>query len=182
MTTGRDDDALSWDGDDDPTLDVGGTPEEASEAASTTVLPDGFTAVGKGSETFAASSADTTAYADDEDAERTTVVADGTGGEASAPVGNAALIALGILGGIYLLYAIGWVIGGLRLRGTAQFLVSPVSFDVAMWLAAFTPVIWYATVYLLTRRTRAWVRFAWLAAGAVLLIPWPFLMIGAVGT
>ncbi|MBN9200222.1 MAG: hypothetical protein J0H70_02380, partial [Microbacterium chocolatum] len=30
--------------------------------------------------------------------------------------GNAALIAVGVLGGVYLLYAIGWLLGGLRLQ------------------------------------------------------------------
>ena len=181
MTAGRDDDALTWEGDDDPTLDVGasaaGQPEASdddavSDADSTEVLPDGFTAVGNGSERFAA----------DADASATEVLSDReTGGGASASLGNAGLIGLGVLGGIYLLYAIGWIVGGLRLRGTAQFLVSPIAYDVAMWLAAATPIIWFAAVYLLTRTSPVWMRFAWLAAGALLLIPWPFIMMGAIG-
>ena len=174
MTAGRDDDALTWEGDDDPTLDVGATPppDAEPEPDATKVLPEGFTAVGKGSEEFAKGA----------DADETAVLADReTAGGASASLGNAGLIGLGVLGGIYLLYAIGWIVGGLRLRGTAQFLVSPVAYDVAMWLAAATPIIWFAAVYLLTRTSPVWMRFAWLAAGALLLIPWPFIMMGAIG-
>lgn len=181
VTAGRDDDALTWEGDDDPTLDIGASapaPSEASadevesDADSTTVLPEGFTAVGKGSEQFTAEA----------DADQTEVISDrDAGGAASASLGNAALIGLGVLGGIYLLYAIGWIVGGLRLRGTAQFLVSPIAYDVAMWLAAASPVIWFAAVHLLTRTSPVWMRLAWLAAGALLLIPWPFIMMGAIG-
>jgi hypothetical protein len=47
VSTGRDDDALRWDGDDDPTLDVGGVRAAAEEPLA---LPDGFTAVGKDSD------------------------------------------------------------------------------------------------------------------------------------
>ena len=47
MTAGRDDDALTWDGDDDPTLDVG-----AAAPGESPPLPAGWNAVGKGSETL----------------------------------------------------------------------------------------------------------------------------------
>jgi hypothetical protein len=36
-------------------------------------------------------------------------------------------------------------------------------------------------VFLLTLHSKPWVRFAWLVAGVALLLPWPFVMIGAVG-
>jgi hypothetical protein len=42
-------------------------------------------------------------------------------------------------------------------------------------------VVWFVTVFALTRRSRAWVRLTWLIAGAVLLLPWPFIMLGAIG-
>ena len=53
MTARPDDDALAWDGDDDPTLAVGGAPavrdsETASAEQTATTLPDGWSAVGKG--------------------------------------------------------------------------------------------------------------------------------------
>lgn len=174
MSTGRDDDALSWAGDDDPTLDVGAhtVPVPATAAPAPPSLPVGYTAVGKGS--------DLPRRADQPVPDGGDVV---TAPEPDAPasVGNAALIGLGVLGGVYLLFTIGWVIGGLRLQPLATFLVSPAAFVPALWLAALAPAIWFGVTLLLTRASAAWVRFAWLAAGVALFIPWPFIMIGAVG-
>jgi hypothetical protein len=173
VTTGRDDDALTWSGDDDPTLDVGAAPLPATtDAAPPTTdaappaLPDGFTALGKGS--------DEVGRVDSEG--EVTHPAD------RRPMGNGMLIALGVFGGVYLLYAIGWLIGGLRLQGGAAYLVTDVMFQGSLWLAVLAPVLWFATVYLLTRSARAWVRIVWLLGGAALLVPWPFIMTGAVGS
>lgn len=107
-----------------------------------------------------------------------------------APMGNVALVTSGILGGIYLLYVIGWIIGGLRVSHVAGYLVAasgepPVTWAagnvVGVWLAALAPVLWFGTVWIGTRRSRPWVRWAWLIAGAVLLVPWPLFMLGAQG-
>lgn len=162
MTSGRDDDALSWGGDDDPTLEVGKI-EHAPNLPP--ALPDGFDAVGKGSETVGRQRADGTVTMPSE----------------KPPMGNAALVSLGILGGAYLLFTVGWIIGGLRLQGVAHFLVSPVSYQVALWLAVLAPPIWFAVVWLTTRASKTWVRVVWLAGGALLFVPWPFVMLGAVG-
>lgn len=160
MTAGRDDDALSWDGDDDPTLDVG-----AAElvSAAPPMLPEGFDAVGKGSETVGRVGETSTMDA-----------------EASAPIGNALLVTVGVIAGAFLLYTVGWVIGGLRLAGTAQFLVSPVGYQFALWLAVAAPALWFVAVLVLTRRSKTWVRIVWLIAGLVLLVPWPLLTTGPV--
>ena len=99
----------------------------------------------------------------------------------AAPIGNALLITVGVVGGIFLLYTIGWIVGGLRLEGTAQFLVSPLAYQFGFWLAVAAPAVWFATVFLLTRGAAAWVRIVWLLAGVALLMPWPFIMTGAVG-
>jgi hypothetical protein len=98
-----------------------------------------------------------------------------------ASLGNGALIATGVLGGIYLIYAIGWLIGGLRLQGLRSYLVTDVMYIGSLWLATLAPLIWFATVWLITRRSKPWVRFVWLAVGLVLLLPWPFVLVGAVG-
>lgn len=169
-----DDEALSWDGDDDPTLAAGaGTtaPDEGTgpiareQPSSRADLPAGYTAVGRGSDEIGRADA-TDSVVDPEE---------------RVPQGNAALIALGILGGVYLIYAIGWVIGGLRLQGRADYLVTDIMYQGSFWLAVLAPVLWFATVFLLTLHSKAWVRFAWLIAGVALLLPWPFVLIGAVG-
>lgn len=169
---------LTWEGDDDPTLDASAPAAPTAPAA--TPLPEGFTAVGRESEDFVAAQAD--AATDQPPADAADAVASDTAVVAApAPLGNAALVGLGILGGVYALYAVGWIIGGLRLQGRAQYLVTDVMFQGSLWLAVLAPLLWFGTVFLLTRATRSWVRFAWLGAGAVLLLPWPFVMIGAIG-
>jgi hypothetical protein len=104
-----------------------------------------------------------------------------------APMGNVALVTSGLVGGIYLLYVIGWIIGGLRVSKVAGYLVSntgepPVTWAsgnvVGIWLAALAPVLWFVTVWIVTRRSRPWVRWVWLIVGAVLLVPWPLFMVG----
>jgi len=180
VTTGRDDDALTWDGDDDPTLDHGAAAEPEDEletrpASTTAELPKGFTAVGKGSETLDSTDAPAAGSVPEGSSEAPAVTA------GRQPMGNGALIAFGVLGGVYALYAIGWLIGGLRLQGRAQYLVTDVMYQGSLWLAVLAPLLWFATTLLLTRTSRAWLRFTWLAAGVVLLLPWPFVMIGAIG-
>jgi len=180
VTPGRDADALSWDGDDDPTLDVGAADQtldvRAAETSGTAALPDGWSAVGKGSEALApAEAAEVSAF------ETAPVEPEAAGVYAPQSMGNASLIALGIMAGFSLLYAIGWVIGGLRLRDTAEFLVAPVAYQVSLWLAVLAPLVWFGSVYLLTSGSKPWVRFAWLIGGVLLLVPWPFIMVGAIG-
>lgn len=170
MSTPRDDDALSWDGDDDPTLEVGHRPAAEPVTAPTiapepAALPDGFTAVGKGSTTVGHIDADGTVTMPD----------------APTQMSNAMLVTLGILAGAYLLFTIGWIIGGLRLQGTAEFLVSPGGYAAALWLAVAAAPVWFLTVFVLTRAAKAWVRVLLLVGGLALLVPWPFILVGAVG-
>jgi hypothetical protein len=163
MARGTDDDALAWDGDDDPTLDVG--PAVAEPTRETKALPEGYTAVGKGSDDVGRVHTDGSVTMPGE----------------RQPMGSATLIALGILGGVHLLYAIGWIVGGLRLQGRAAYLVTDIMYQGSFWLAVLAPLLWFGTVFLLTVRSRPWVRFVWLIAGVALLLPWPFILIGAVG-
>lgn len=176
MSPRSDDDALSWGGDDDPTLDVGTRaaadadvpPTDAPVPAESAALPDGFTAVGKGSDSFGRAVAGKDVAVQDDDG-------------APPQLGNGAFIALGVLVGVYALFTIGWIVGGLRLQGVASFLVDPVAFVPFLWLAIIAPALWFASAFVLTRGAATWVRFAWLIAGAVLCAPWPFIMMGAVG-
>jgi hypothetical protein len=181
VPAGRDDDALTWDGDDDPTLDVRAADqtEPAPSADDVTTLPEGYTAVGRGSETVAA--ADSPAAEPGARSAGPDTGASDDDGDDNPPLGNAALIALGVLGGFSVLFALGWLIGGLRLQGTAEFLVAPLAYQISLWLAVIAPIVWFATVLVLTRGRRLWVRFAWLVGGVVLLVPWPFIMVGVIG-
>lgn len=155
------DDALRWEGDDEPAP----------------ALPEGWVAKGKGADR-AATGTDGEAPAAAPSAQQT---------ESRPPMGNAALIGLGMLGGVYLLYTIGWIIGGLRVLRVAGLMMArdgaaPVTWSagntVLVWLAIAAPAIWFVTVQLLTRGRPAWLRWVWLAVGVIVLVPWPMLMGG----
>lgn len=152
--TSDSDDALSWDGDE-------AAPEKDR------ALPTGWNAVGKGS-------ADVGRIEEDG-----TVVAP----HADEPAGLSTpmLLILGVVGGIYLLYTIGWLIGGLRLQPLASFLVSDAMFLPWFVLAIAAPALWFLASWVLTRGRAAWIRIAVLLAGVVLLVPWPFVTVGAIG-
>ncbi|QLD13121.1 DNA polymerase III subunit gamma/tau [Microbacterium oleivorans] len=172
--TQRDDDALSWAGDDDPTLvAVPGperdtsrpTPSEPPVAHGRRVSDD--LASSSGAESAALLGAENAASADE-------------AGAVDGPraMSSAALVSLGVLGGVYLLYTIGWIVGGLRLNEISGFIVAPSASVPAVVVAILAPAIWFVVVLTLTRARPAWQRFAWLVAGAVLLVPWPFAMLG----
>lgn len=148
------DDALNWDGDD-----------EARSPA--TKLPAGWNAVGKGSETVGVANNDDGVAAASAD---------------RSQMGNAMLLLLGVVGGVYLLYTVGWIIGGLNTQPGALFLIPSVMFQSFLWAAVLAPALWFAASWILTRHSAPWVRVSALIAGVVLLVPWPFVMTGAVGS
>ena len=88
----------------------------------------------------------------------------------SAPV----LVSLGVLGGIYLLYAIGWFVslGRFLYRFTTDFEL--IAFHTEQVLAIVAAPLWFTITLLLTRDRRPVVRLIWLLVGAVLLVPWSF--------
>jgi len=159
MTSSRDDDALGWAGDDDPTLVSGSstTPERADAPAaadpvpaeSGTDLPEGWAVTGS------------------------------PGGYVDAPAGKAALsspalVSLGILAGVYLLYTIGWLIGVGRLTNPFSDPLAQFMFSLGTWLAIAAPLVWFASSFWLTRGTPR-LRWIWLILGVVLLAPLPFI-------
>ena len=166
MTARPDDDALSWGGDDDPTLDVGienarppvGEPVTDAPPPAVVRKPEPRVAV--------------------ERPEPPAAAKDASANE-PAGLGKVALVSLGLIAGAYLFFAIGWFIAGLRLQAVGGLPVSSVMLTVATLAAAAAPLVWFGVTFLLTRRSRTWVRFCWLIAGIVLLVPWPFIFTGA---
>lgn len=154
----REDEALNWDGDE-------------SLTAPAKPLPRGWRAVGKGSEGVPTDADQTSAV--------TSAPAEATGSAEPVATSNGALIALGIFGGVYLLYTIGWIISGINLAQVGEVLTDgPIAYAIGSWIAAAAPAIWFALALYLTRGSKMWVRIAWLVAGMVLLVPWPFVMTG----
>jgi hypothetical protein len=157
------DDALTWEGDDDrPTQRPAPAVPPAEKKPA---LPRGWSAVGKREETVGRIEEDGTVS---DSVER-------------PPLSTPMLLLIGIVGGIYLLYTVGWIIGGLTLQSSAMFLIPDVMYQVALWAAVLAPALWFGAVWILTRRSAPWVRVAGLLAGVLLLVPWPFVMTGAVG-
>ncbi|KTR85900.1 hypothetical protein NS220_18525, partial [Microbacterium testaceum] len=103
--------------------------------------------------------------------------ADGTDAGSSAPLGNVGLVGIGMVAATFLLFAIGWLVAGLQLRGLG--LPIPEVTIVALTIAAaLAPLVWFVAVLATTRGWRTWQRFLLLILGIVLLVPWPFLSLG----
>lgn len=101
---------------------------------------------------------------------------------APQPAGSAQLLVLGVLGGVAVLETALWIrglllpsiTGSLGGTGTPLEAVSHWANVAGRVLAAAAPVVWFAVVL---RRVRpASTRLAWLLLGAVLLVPWPFVL------
>ncbi|MGO1838089.1 MAG: hypothetical protein ACTH0E_01095 [Candidatus Microbacterium stercoravium] len=104
--------------------------------------------------------------------------------EPPAGAGNVALVAYGVIGGIYALWTVGWVLGAMRLRARIEGATGAVAdfmFLGSMVLAVAAPVVWFLVAIVGTRGKRPWQRFLWLGLGVLLLVPWPFVMVGVLG-
>jgi hypothetical protein len=142
------DEALRWEGDDDATLAPGwravGTPVPVARPVDES--------------TDAASSVD-----GDRDATA----------ERADQLGSAELVLLGVFGGVYLLYTLGWILSVLRVQNPATDPVGQFMFALGLWLAVLAPALWFGVVFAMTRgRSRA--RLVWMLAGAVVLLPIAF--------
>jgi hypothetical protein len=143
------DEALRWEGDDDQTLAPGwrtvGTPVPVARPIDET--------------TDAAASV---TAADDDDA-----------ASAGDQPGSAELVLLGVFGGVYLLYTLGWILSVLRVQNPATDPVGQSMFALGLWLAVLAPALWFGVTFTLTRG-RAKVRLVWMLVGAVVLLPVAF--------
>jgi hypothetical protein len=90
------------------------------------------------------------------------------------------LVTYGVLGGIYLIYTIGWVVVVQRLNalraGAPSDVLADFMFALGEALAIMSPVIWFAAAFLLTRGRKPLVRLLWILVGLVVVIPWPFVV------
>ena len=180
MNATRDDDALNWAGDDDPTLAPGDNGRAAPNASA---LPEGWTIP---HQTVSANPSATPGQATDDDTtEPATSKSDGTEPDSTETDGPAlssvALIGMGILAGMYLLYTIGWFIGVARSAVPVSDPVADFMFSLGAWLAVAAPPVWFGVTSWLTRgHQRA--RLAWLLIGVVVLAPLPFIIGSGAGS
>ncbi|MEL4317977.1 DNA polymerase III subunit gamma/tau [Leifsonia sp. YIM 134122] len=165
MAAARDDDALNWAGDDDPTLVARDADAVAAggsanpEAPAGADLPAGWTPVGEPGRVRQPDAATDAADTDD----------------GPAQSGSATLITLGVLGGIYLIYMIGWGVVATRMSTGTIDPVAQFMFMLGTWFAILAVPLWFGvTLWLTGGRPRT--RLLWLFAGVVLLVPLPFLL------
>lgn len=152
-----DDEALNWVGDDDPTLAPGWKPIGAKVPieAGAESEPDDMAAGGEG-----ASNAEGSA---------------GASGTAIAArqLSSVELVVFGLLGGVYLLYTIGWALIALKTPPLDAGILNNFMYSVGLWLAVAAGPLWFGCAMWLTKRP-VW-RLVSLAIGAIVLIPFPFL-------
>ena len=89
------------------------------------------------------------------------------------------LVTYGILAGAYLIYTIGWIapiVSDERLPNPDMLGEIMVRFSQVLAIAA--PAIWYGASLLLTRGRRPIFRLLALLGGLVVLLPWPYLLLG----
>ncbi|WP_022890512.1 hypothetical protein [Agromyces italicus] len=153
-----DDEALRWEGDDDATLAPGwkavGSPVPLKGGAATAAPATG------------AAAADADADASESDSH-----------DAAAPgapqTGSVELVVLGVLGGVYLLYTIGWIITALRTATPGTSIVGDFMYSLGLWLAVLAAPLWFVLALRGARTARS--RLVWLVVGAVVLAPLPFI-------
>lgn len=173
MTSDSDDDALSWDGDEGrtskrPHREDAGRPSPVQDAAAEPSVVEPSPEAARSSDAAAPVDAENDAgvLLDDE----------------RPSLSTGMLLALGVVGGIYLLYSVGWVVGGLRLKPLANFFVADAMFLPWFVLAVAAPALWFLAGWVLTRGKATWIRLSVLLLGVVLLVPWPFVTVGAIGS
>lgn len=86
------------------------------------------------------------------------------------------LVVMGILAGVYLLYAIGWIIFGFSTRVPVQGAFFAIMYQVGVALAIASPFLWAAATWL--RVKNSMLRVLWLFVGVLVLAPWPFIVGG----
>lgn len=100
--------------------------------------------------------------------------------DAEQPLGSGALVGMGVFGGVYLLYTVAWLVSASLLTVTGTGVAGFVS-ELMRVLAIMAPAFWFAATLWLGQGSRNRTKFTWLLVGAVVLIPWPFIMTRSFG-
>ncbi len=93
--------------------------------------------------------------------------------EAANPV---FLVVLGLLVGVYVLYAVGWGIHAFTTPARAAGAFPVIMYQLGEFFSIASPFLWAVAVWLLAKKT-SW-RLLWLFVGVLVLAPWPFILGG----
>lgn len=98
---------------------------------------------------------------------------------AAPPLSSVMLVVLGVLGGVYLILTIGWIVLVVGAGEVNLSHLDGVMFRVAQLLAIAAPAVWFGSALLLNRGRRPLVTVGHLLLGLVVTLPWPLLITGA---
>jgi len=104
--------------------------------------------------------------------------------DAAGSANRVLLVGYGILAGIFVLYAIGWALGLSRQAAAEPVTAAAAPGMLEQFLTILTASLavasgplWFASVFILTRKNGTAVKLAWQALGVVLLVPWIFIVV-----
>ena len=158
MSGDDDEEALTWAGARDPSLYE--TPEPKVTAPVRPAKTKSTAASAASAAAVNAEDADDTGVDDDEDLRPS--------------MSSVMLICLGVLGGVYALYTIGWFVSWQRLVYIDPDVLELTAFRVQQATAIITPALWFGASLYFTRGRKPAIRLLWLVIGALVLIPWSF--------
>ena len=93
----------------------------------------------------------------------------------AATVGDSiALVITGILAGVYLLFAIAWLITALRDPIKIADPIGNFMFVLGLWFAVAAGPVFFASIFIAGRGRGLTFRLSLLILGAVVLVPWPY--------
>lgn len=103
---------------------------------------------------------------------------------AATQLSNGALVLLGVIGGLYLLYTWVWFswasyysqVNSAVAEGSG--VIGAVLQQIVFWAAPLAPALWFLSAFALNRAASTWKLALWLIIGAVVLVPLPALVIG----
>ena len=183
MTNNRDEEALSWGDEGDPTHIE--APQQQTAAGEeprgdTPTLRRGVAErrerarSEQEADAVAGARANARAHRSADRALATDVDADAA--VAPAPMGSVALVILGILGGVYLLYTVGWITSANRNIAVPVGALDILMAQLREYLSIAAPALWFGATLLLTRGSKTILRVLWLLLGVIVLLPLPFVL------
>lgn len=86
-------------------------------------------------------------------------------------VSSSSLVLMGVLGGVFFLYSLGWMTYALRSVARSGDVLAAFMFNSGLWLAVAAPALWFGASFALVKHRS--LRYGLLVLGALVLIPIP---------
>jgi len=96
-----------------------------------------------------------------------------------AVMSSASLVVHGVLGGVFLLWAAGWIVAVGDFTNPFTDAISSLMWNLGELFAVAAPIAWFVAVIALVPVDRTGRRLAWMAVGALLVAPWPLVIGGS---